>query len=115
MKQANFECTSTALQLQVIWREFWWFVKSPQALDTSHVAMIKLVLRSDGFAHYRCDRNVQLGINTESLAKIFKCADNSDSITLRADDDGDVCTFVFENESESSVHFDHFLRAGCRE
>eukprot|EP00300_Choanocystis_sp_HF-7_P024768 c2630_g1_i1.p1 GENE.c2630_g1_i1~~c2630_g1_i1.p1 ORF type:complete len:291 (+),score=78.55 c2630_g1_i1:46-918(+) len=89
VKQANFECTSTALQLQ--------------ALDTSHVAMIKLVLRSDGFAHYRCDRNVQLGINTESLAKIFKCADNNDSITLRADDDGDVCTFMFESDKNDRI------------
>ncbi len=86
VKQANFECTQSALQLQ--------------ALDTSHVAMIKMILKSDGFTHFRCDRNVQLGINTDSLSKIFKCADNNDSFTLRADDDGDTCTFVFENSSE---------------
>eukprot|EP00299_Pterocystis_sp_00344_P000778 c10361_g1_i1.p1 GENE.c10361_g1_i1~~c10361_g1_i1.p1 ORF type:complete len:316 (+),score=102.52 c10361_g1_i1:47-949(+) len=89
VKQANFECTSSALQLQ--------------ALDTSHVAMIKMILRSDGFVHYRCDRNVQLGINTDSLSKIFKCADNTDSITLRADDDGDVCTFVFESDKNDRI------------
>jgi len=89
VKQANFECTQSALQLQ--------------ALDTSHVAMIKLILKADGFAHYRCDRNVQLGINTDSLSKIFKCADNNDSFTLRADDDGDTCTFVFENPKNDRV------------
>ena len=53
------------------------------ATDTSHVAMIKLVLRSEGFAHFRCDRSQQLGINTESLTKIFKCAENGDSIATR--------------------------------
>eukprot|EP00301_Raphidiophrys_heterophryoidea_P014686 c23132_g1_i1.p1 GENE.c23132_g1_i1~~c23132_g1_i1.p1 ORF type:complete len:312 (+),score=79.72 c23132_g1_i1:53-937(+) len=90
VKQANFECTTSALQLQ--------------ALDTSHVAMIKLILRCEGFAHYRCDRNVQLGINTESLSKIFKCADSNDSITLKADDNGgDVCTFVFESDKNDRI------------
>jgi len=31
------------------------------------------------------------------MAKILKCAGNDDSITLKADDEGDVVTFMFEN------------------
>jgi proliferating cell nuclear antigen len=34
-----------------------------QAMDSSHVALVALMLKSDGFENYRCDRNLSLGIN----------------------------------------------------
>lgn len=44
---ANFDCTSTGFSLQ--------------AMDSSHVSLVSLSLRSDGFEHYRCDRNLSMG------------------------------------------------------
>lgn len=40
-----------------------------------------------------------LGISLESLSKILKCAGNDDMLTLKADDNGDHITFVFEYKS----------------
>ena len=34
-----------------------------QAMDTSHVSLVSLLLQADGFEPYRCDRNISLGIN----------------------------------------------------
>ncbi|KAG0596759.1 hypothetical protein M758_UG283000 [Ceratodon purpureus] len=55
---ANFDCLSTGFSLQ--------------AMDSSHVA---LLLRSDGFEHYWCDRNISMGMNLTSMVKMLKCAD----------------------------------------
>ncbi|CAN7096921.1 unnamed protein product, partial [Brassica rapa subsp. narinosa] len=30
-------------------------------MDSSHVALVSLLLRSEGFEHYRCDRNLSMG------------------------------------------------------
>jgi proliferating cell nuclear antigen len=68
-------------------------------MDSSHVALVSLLLRSDGFEHYRCDRNLTLGINLGSMAKILKCAGNDDVLTLKAEDEGDTLTFMFESPS----------------
>jgi proliferating cell nuclear antigen len=35
-----------------------------------------------------------------NLAKILKCAGNDDIVTLKAADDGDTVTFMFESPSE---------------
>jgi hypothetical protein len=32
-------------------------------MDSSHVALVSLVMRSEGFESYRCDRNMSLGIS----------------------------------------------------
>ncbi len=44
---ANFDCNSSGFSLQ--------------AMDSSHVSLVALQLRADGFEHYRCDRNVSMG------------------------------------------------------
>ena len=38
---------------------------SLQAMDSSHVSLVSLLLRSDGFETYRCDRNLSLGLNLQ--------------------------------------------------
>lgn len=38
--------------------------------DSSHVSLVALLLRADGFDHFRCDRNVSLGINLGSMGKV---------------------------------------------
>ncbi|CAO3667595.1 unnamed protein product [Rhizopus stolonifer] len=74
-----------------------------QAMDNSHVALVALMLRSDGFDPYQCDRNLPLGINLTNLSKILKCARNDDILTLKADDGGDVVNFVFESKDSDKV------------
>ena len=76
INEANFDCSSSGIQLQ--------------AMDANHVTLVQFLLRSDGFATYRCDRNVCLGINVQSLVKILKCANNDDTAVLKADDNGDT-------------------------
>jgi hypothetical protein len=69
--------------------------------DSSHVSLVSFMIRSDGFDHFRCDRAQSLGINMASMAKVLKCSNTNDAITLKAEDSGDKLTFMFENESMS--------------
>lgn len=74
-----------------------------QGMDSSHVSLVALSLRSEGFKDYRCDRDITLGINFASLSKILKCMGNKDSLALRADDDGDTVLFVFESPDQGRI------------
>jgi hypothetical protein len=48
-------------------------------------------------------------------SKMLKCADNEDIITMKADDAGDVVTFMFESPGTSSDRAPHLARdAGPR-
>lgn len=83
---ANFDCSGTGFSLQ--------------AMDSSHVALVALLLRAEGFEHYRCDRNLSMGMNLNNMAKMLRCAGNDDIITIKADDGSDTVTFMFESPSE---------------
>ncbi len=65
----NFDCSSTGFGLQ--------------AMDTSHVSLVSMMLRSDGFDHYRCDRNISMGMNLVNMAKMLKCANDKDIVTMK--------------------------------
>lgn len=82
---------------------------SLQAMDSSHVSLVSLLMRADGFEKYRCDRNINLGINMASMTKIMKCAANDDIITIRAEDQPDAATFTFESSGSSPCG----VFAGC--
>lgn len=86
---ANFDCSATGISLQ--------------AMDSSHVSLVSMLLRGDGFKEYRCDRNVSLGVNMNSMAKILKCAGNDDTLTLKSSDSGDTIDFVFENAKQDKT------------
>jgi proliferating cell nuclear antigen len=81
--EANFECSSSGISIQ--------------SMDSSHVCLVVIELNSDGFEPYRCDRNIALGLSLKPLSTVLKCANNDDSITLRAQDDSDTINFVFES------------------
>ena len=49
LNEATFDCSDSGIQLQ--------------AMDSSHVSLVSLYLRSDGFDKYRCDRNISMGMN----------------------------------------------------
>ncbi|KAI3458606.1 hypothetical protein Pfo_015269 [Paulownia fortunei] len=68
-------------------------------MDSSHVALVAFLLRAEGFDHYRCDRNLTMGMNFGNMAKMLKCAGNDDIVTIKADDDTDSVTFIFESLS----------------
>lgn len=72
-------------------------------MDNSHVSLVSLNLRSDGFDKYRCDRNLSMGMNLANMAKIFKCANNNDTVTIKAQDNADNVTFMFESQNQEKV------------
>lgn len=86
VQEANWECNESGIALQ--------------AMDTSHVALVALLLRAQGFEPYRCDRNMTLGINVQSMAKVLKCATAEDRVSLSAMDSGELLTFKFEGRNE---------------
>lgn len=88
VSECNFDCNDSGIALQ--------------AMDNSHVALVSMLLRADGFDPYRCDRNIPLGVNLTSLNKILKCARNDDIMTLKAEDNGDVLSMVFESKGKQS-------------
>merc|ERR1712014_570808 len=53
-----------------------------QSMDSSHVALVSLMLRESAFVDFKCDRPTSLGMNIESLGKIFKMCGPNDSLKL---------------------------------
>lgn len=47
----------------------------------------------------RCDRPLPLGVNLTSLTKVLKCAKDDDQVTLKAADEADVLTLLYESRS----------------
>jgi len=76
---------------------------SLQAMDTSHVALVAMTLRSDGFDPYRCDRNTTLGINLGTLSKVLKSAQNEDVLTIRTGSKPDVLNLTYESAKSDRV------------
>ncbi|KAF2459799.1 proliferating cell nuclear antigen, N-terminal domain-containing protein [Lineolata rhizophorae] len=93
VQDCNFDCNDSGIALQ--------------AMDNSHVALVAMMLRSDAFSPFRCDRNIALGINLTSLTKVLRCAQNEDILTLKAEDAPDVVNLVFESaESDRLSEYD---------
>lgn len=44
---------------------------SLQSMDSSHVSLVQLTLRHDGFDSYRCDRNLAMGVNLSRW--VYRC------------------------------------------
>lgn len=89
LNEGSWDCADSGIQLQ--------------AMDNSHVSLVSLNLRADGFEKYRCDRNLTMGMNLTSMSKILKCAGNDDSITIKAQDNADTVTFMFESPNQEKV------------
>src|SRR5262249_4858715 len=86
---ASFQCQSTGISMM--------------AMDSARIALVSLSLKEDGFEHYRCDRNIVMGIAMEGLTKIFKCSGRDDNITLKSKFEGDSVTFIFESPTQAQV------------
>lgn len=86
---ANIDCTSDELAIQ--------------CMDSSHVSLVDVSLRSAAFDHYRCDRNLSLGFNSGNMSKIFKMMGNEDVVVLKAEDEGDALTMMFESTKTDTI------------
>lgn len=89
MQDCNFDCNDSGVALQ--------------AMDNSHVALVSMMLKSESFSPFRCDRNIALGINLTSLQKVLRAAQPSDILTLKAEDSPDVVNIVFESSDSDRI------------
>merc|ERR1712039_498414 len=78
LTEATWDCADTGIQLQ--------------AMDNSHVSLVSVNLRADGFDKFRCDRQLSMGMNLGSMSKILRCASNDDTVT-----------FMFESPNQEKV------------
>merc|ERR1712118_60726 len=88
-KDANFDCSEKGLQVQ--------------AMDSSHVALVSLLLRESAFAEFKCDRATSLGMNVDSLGKILKMCGPTDSLKLRWQNDADIMNFQCESGEDDRI------------
>merc|ERR1712226_1647436 len=70
---------------------------------TTLTCLVSVNLRADGFDKFRCDRQLSMGMNLGSMSKILRCAANDDIITVKAQDQADTVTFVFESPNQEKV------------
>jgi proliferating cell nuclear antigen len=89
VSEASWDCSSTGMSLQ--------------AMDTSHVSLVAVQLNAEGFTKYRCDRGLTLGMNLGSLSKVLKCSNNDDTVTIKAPDNADKISLLFESKNENEV------------
>ncbi|KAK4217656.1 proliferating cell nuclear antigen [Rhypophila decipiens] len=93
VQDCNFDCNDAGIGLQ--------------AMDNSHVALVSMLLSRDAFSHYRCDRNIALGINLTSLTKVLRSAGDKDCIKFKAEDAPDVLHLLFEHpDSDRTAEYD---------
>ena len=58
LNEATWDCSDSGIQLQ--------------AMDNSHVSLVSVLLRHDGFDKFRCDRTLSMGMNLTSMSKILR-------------------------------------------
>jgi proliferating cell nuclear antigen len=89
VQDCNFDCNDSGIALQ--------------AMDNSHVALVSMMLKTEAFSPFRCDRNIALGVNLTSLTKVLRAAQNEDILTLKAADAPDVLNLVFESSDSDRI------------
>jgi proliferating cell nuclear antigen len=88
-KDVNFDCSEKGLQVQ--------------SMDSSHVALVSLILRESAFSEYKCARPASLGMNVDSLGKILKMCGTSDSLKLKWQTDADTVSFQCEGGDQDRI------------
>jgi proliferating cell nuclear antigen len=68
-----------------------------QCMDSSHVALVDLILMQDNFTRYRCDRPCDIGFSLVNLSKVLKLMGRDDDITLRYVDEADILNLTFRD------------------
>jgi len=92
VNEANFDCREQGMSLQ--------------AMDSSHVSLVYLLLRAEGFEPWKCEGECQLGLQMQHLTKLLKCMHPKDSVDFSYKEDGEEMDFVFKSPNEERVsHF----------
>ena len=89
VRDANIEVTEEDLQIQ--------------CMDAAHVSLVDVRLSSSAFDQYRCDKALKLGFNSENMTKIMKMLNKDDAIVLKAEDEGDKLTIMFEGPDNKTI------------
>lgn len=89
VNEASWDCSQNGMSLQ--------------AMDTSHVSLVAAQLKAEAFDKFRCDKPLMLGMNLPNLSKFLKCAGNDDTITIRATDECDKITLLFEDTKQTET------------
>jgi len=88
-KEVNFDCSEKGLQVQ--------------SMDSSHVALVSLLLRESAFSQFKCERPTSLGMNVDSLGKILRMCGQSDSLKLYHQNEADSVSFQCEGSDEDRI------------
>jgi proliferating cell nuclear antigen len=88
-KDVNFECSEKGIEVQ--------------SMDSSHVALVSVLLREAAFSDFKCDRAASLGMNVDSLGKIFKMVSAGDALKLRWQDGADTVSFQCESGDDDRI------------
>jgi len=88
-KDVNFDCSERGMQVQ--------------SMDSSHVALVSLLLRESAFSEFKCERPTSLGMNVESLAKILKMCGPGDSLKIKWMSDADMVNFQCEAGGDDRI------------
>jgi len=88
-KDINFDCSEKGLQVQ--------------SMDSSHVALVSLLLRESAFSDFKCERPTSLGMNVDSLAKILKMCGPNDSLKLQWRAGADIVSFQCESGDDDRI------------
>jgi len=88
VKEVNFEFTEEGIRVQ--------------AMDPVHVAIVLLVLSSEGFDSYECSQNTTIGLKLKDVLDALKCASNDDPMYIEYNDDTPKILFKFEGKGQIS-------------
>jgi len=88
-KDVNFDCSEKGIQVQ--------------SMDSSHVALVSLLLRESAFSDFKCDRATSLGMNVDSLGKIFKMCGPTDSLKIKWQNEADTVNFQCESGEDDRI------------
>ena len=82
INEANIDCDENGMTIQ--------------AMDSSHVSLVSVILHANDFAFYSCSKSMTLGMNVTALNKMLNCCNNEDSVTIELVKE-DKLAFSFEN------------------
>jgi len=92
VNEANFDCRESGMSLQ--------------AMDSSHVSLVFMLLRAEGFEPWKCEQSCQLGLQMQHLIKLLKCMHSKDSVELSYKENAEELDFIFKSQNEDRVsHF----------
>ncbi len=73
-----------------------------KAMDSSHVALVDLIIHPNAADSYQCDGSYQICVNLEAMSKILSCFSTNGILTLKFNENSpEVLTFLFQGTKKS--------------